>query len=250
VAAEYTFLNEPLARHYGIADTAGNLVKSPKQRTGGAPIRGREFQKVNLSGLGRAGLLTHASVLAVTSNPTRTSPVKRGKWVLEQILGTPPPPPPPGVPELDSNAELKGNLRQRMEAHRAKASCANCHKTMDAIGFAFENYDVVGRYREKDGEDLIDASGRLPDGSHFSGAGELRSLLTTKRAEVVQNLAEKLMIYGLGRGLEYYDESALRRITQSTLDSDGRFSPLVHAIVRSDPFLYKRGSSPVKAENR
>ncbi len=246
VGAEYTFLNEPLARHYGIADTVGNLLQKPKTRQGGTPIRGREFQKVNLTEMGRAGILTHSSVLAVTSNPTRTSPVKRGKWVLEQMLGTPPPPPPPGVPELEDNKEAKGNLRQRMEEHRSKAACANCHKAMDAIGFAFENFDVIGRFRNKDGEDPIDSSGKLPDGSAFSGVGELREILMGKRAAVVRNLAEKLMIYGLGRGLEYYDEPALREITRKTLDSGDRFFPLVHAIVRSDAFLYKRGTPSAK----
>lgn len=240
VAAQYTFLNEPLARHYGIADTEGNLVKKPKTRPGGAPIKGTAFQRVNLEGLGRGGVLTHASVLAVTSNPTRTSPVKRGKWVLEQILGAPPPPPPPGVPELDSNAELQGNLRQRMEAHREKAACANCHKTMDAIGFALENFDVVGRFRDKDGEESIDASGKFPDGSTFSGVGELCAILASKREAVVHNLAEKLMIFGLGRGLEYYDEPTLREITRTTHEDGDRFFALIHAIVRSDAFLYKR----------
>lgn len=243
VAAEYTFLNEPLARHYGIADTAGNSVNQPKNRPGGVPIKGHEFVKVNLESLGRAGILTHASVLAVTSNPTRTSPVKRGKWVLEQILGAPPPPPPPGVPELDSDKEAKGNLRQRMEAHRQKAACANCHKSMDAIGFAFENFDVVGRYRARDGQEPIDPSGTLPDGSSFSGVGELREILAQKREAVLRNLAEKLMTYGLGRALEYYDEPALREITRATLAAEGRFFPLVHAIVKSDAFLYKRGRS-------
>jgi hypothetical protein len=243
VAAEYTFLNEPLARHYGIADTVGNPPNKPKKRPGGVPIKGNGFVKVNLAYLGRAGILTHASVLAVTSNPTRTSPVKRGKWVLEQILGTPPPPPPPGVPELDSDKEAKGNLRQRMEAHRQKAACANCHKSMDAIGFAFENFDVIGRYRSKDGEEPIDPSGTLPDGSSFSGVGELREILADKRGAVIRNLAEKLMTYGLGRGLEYYDEPALREITRATLAAEGRFFPMVHAIVKSDAFLYKRGRS-------
>jgi hypothetical protein len=250
VGAEYTFLNEPLARHYGIADTVGNLLQKPKKRQGGTPIKGNEFQKVNLTDMGRAGILTHSSVLAVTSNPTRTSPVKRGKWVLEQMLGTPPPPPPPGVPELEDNKEAKGNLRQRMEQHRSKEACANCHKTMDAIGFAFENFDVIGRFRDKDGGDPIDSSGKLPDGSAFSGVGELREILMGKRSAVVRNLAEKLTIYGLGRALEYYDEPALREITRQTMESGDSFFSLIHAIVRSDAFLYKRGTPPAKTADK
>lgn len=250
VSAQYTFLNEPLARHYGIADTEGNRLNTPRTRPAGAPIRGNDFKRVNLTDMGRAGILTHASVLAVTSNPTRTSPVKRGKWVLEQILGTPPPPPPPGVPELDSDKEARGNLRQRMEAHREKTACANCHKTMDAIGFAFENFDVVGRFRDKDGDEPIDPSGKLPDGAAFSGVGELREILSVKRASVLRNLAEKLMIYGLGRGLEYYDEPALRQITRLAMEAEDRFFPLIHAIVRSDAFLYKRGAPSSRTEAR
>jgi hypothetical protein len=137
-----------------------------------------------------------------------------------------------------------------MEAHREKAACANCHKTMDAIGFAFENFDVAGRFRDKDGEEPIDPSGKLPDGAAFSGVGELREILSAKRAAVVRNLAEKLMIYGLGRGLEYYDEPALRQITRHALEAEDKFFPLIHAIVRSDAFLYKRGYPSSQKEER
>ena len=153
--ADFTFVNEPLANHYGIA---------------GVP--GPEFRRVSLQGTPRAGILTQASVLAVTSNPTRTSPVKRGKFVLENLLGAPPPPPPPNVPLLDdAGRKLTGTLRQRLEQHRADATCAACHQLMDPIGFALEHFDAVGRYRQDDGGEPIDTSGVLPIGRRFCGSG-------------------------------------------------------------------------------
>src|SRR5207237_1242274 len=166
IDADFTYLNETLARHYGITDTNGSRWGKKSPKPGGQPIRGRQFQRVTLTDGERGGLLTRASVLSVTSNPTRTSPVKRGRWVLEQLLGTPPPPPPPNVPELPEGdkAQLTGSLRQRMEQHRANPSCANCHARMDALGFAFENYNAVGAFRAKDGGFAIDPSGTLPDG--------------------------------------------------------------------------------------
>ena len=147
IDADYTFLNEPLAKHYGIADTFGNSVGQKAKKPGGRPIKGEQFQRVTLQDRNRGGLLTQASVLTVTSNPTRTSPVKRGKWVLEQILGAPPPSPPPNVPELSENKKdvAAASLRQRMEVHRRNPACANCHAKMDPIGFALENFNAVGR---------------------------------------------------------------------------------------------------------
>ncbi len=164
IDADFTFLNPALARHYGIVDTKGNTPSTKKKVPGGKQFKEFEFQRVSLQPGTRGGLLTQASILTVTSNPTRTSPVKRGRWVLEQLLGTPPPPPPPDVPELaaDAKASATGSLRQRMEMHRANVACANCHAKMDPIGFAFENFNAVGAFRSKDGEFEIDPSGVLP----------------------------------------------------------------------------------------
>ena len=240
--ADFTFLNERLARHYGIADTAGNPAGAKPAVKGGKPIRGEGFQRVSLYDGRRGGLLTQGSVLAVTSNPTRTSPVKRGKWVLEQLLGTPPPPPPPNVPELeDDKAMLTGTLRQRMEQHRANPSCAGCHAKMDPLGFAFENYDAVGAYRTKDGGAPIDPSGELPGGRRFQGPAELKKILLDQKELFVRCLAEKMLIYAVGRGLEHYDKRAVDRIVAATAAGDHRFGVLVAEIVRSDPFRLRRG---------
>jgi hypothetical protein len=242
--ADYTFLNEPLARHYGIADTLGNRLHQKAERPGGQPIRGKEFQRVSLPSRSRGGLLTQASVLTVTSNPTRTSPVKRGRWVLEQILGAPPPPPPPQVPELpnDPQAVASASLRQRMEEHRRNPNCANCHAKMDPIGFALENYDAVGALRTKDGAFDIDPSGQLPDGRTFRGVEDLKSILKEQRLAFARCLTEKLLIYALGRGLEHYDRPTTDRIVAALERDQYRFSTLVVEIVKSDPFRMRRGS--------
>jgi len=245
IDADFTFMNERLARHYGIADTNGNLMGQNPTQPRGDRFRRDEFTRVKLpKESGRGGILTQASVLAVTSNPTRTSPVKRGKWILEQILGAPPPPPPPDVPELeeDGKALSAGALRQRLEEHRANPACANCHARMDPIGFAFENFDAVGAFRTKDGNFEIDASGVMPDGSSFKGAAELRTMLVEKRSDQFSRcIAEKLMIYGLGRGLEYYDDPAVSAITKAVAADGHKFSRLVIEIVKSDPFRMRRG---------
>lgn len=243
--SDYTFLNEPLARHYGIADTQGNRVGQKPERPGGQPIRGEEFRRVTLQGRTRGGLLTQASVLTVTSNPTRTSPVKRGRWVLEQILGEPPPPPPPQVPELpnDAQAVASASLRQRMEAHRQNPSCANCHAKMDPIGFALENYDAIGAFRTQDGKFDIDASGRFPDGRTFRGAEDLKSILQAQQPAFCRCLAEKMLTYALGRGLEHYDRPTIDRIASALEGDHQRFSRLVVEIVKSDPFRLRRGST-------
>lgn len=242
VDANYTFLNERLARFYGIRDDQGNedRVTSDKK---GEPIRGREFRLVQLPvGSSRGGLLTHASILTVTSNPTRTSPVKRGRWVLEQVLGAPPPPPPPDAPELpaDAQAIASGSLRQRLEMHRANPSCANCHDKMDPIGFAMENFDAVGRYRTKDGAFDIDTSGVLPDGSKFNNLAELKQILKTRSRDVARCMAEKMLIFAIGRGLEFYDRPTVNKIVESTEANGYRFSSLVKAIVASEPFRMRR----------
>ncbi len=245
--ADFTFLNERLARHYGIADTMGNWMGQKTPRPGGKPIRGDAFVRVSLQGGVRGGLLTQASVLTVTSNPTRTSPVKRGRWVLEQMLGTPPPPPPPDVPALDgAGAMTQGTLRQRMEQHRANPSCAGCHARMDPLGFAFENFNAIGAFRDKDGDSAIDASGTLPDGKTFNGPGELKTLLKGKKELFCRCLTEKMLTYALGRGLEYYDRRAVDTIDASLARNDYRFSILVTEIVRSDPFRLRRGKDGAK----
>lgn len=243
--ADYTFLNETLARHYGIADTNGNAVRQKPESPKGSPIRGTEFVRVSIPNDRRGGLITHASVLSVTSNPTRTSPVKRGKWVLEQLLGTPPPPPPPNVPELeDEGRQLTGTLREQMEQHRKNPSCAACHASMDPLGFAFENYDAIGAWRSKDGEHEIDATGKLPDGQTFSGPEGLKQILLQRKEEFAACLAEKMLIYALGRGLEYYDRPTLKRIVQRVSENENRISSLVVEIVKSEPFLNRRGTTP------
>ena len=159
----------------------------------------------------RGGLLGHASILTVTSNPTRTSPVKRGKWILENLFAAPPPEPPANVPELadGKSGQLTGTLRQRMEQHRADPACATCHKLMDPIGFCLENYDAIGAWRTRDGDAAVDASGELPDGRGFQGPGELRSLLAQRKDDFRRCFIEKMLTYGLGRGLEYYDACAV-----------------------------------------
>jgi hypothetical protein len=243
-AADFTFVNEPLARHYGLADTNGNRVGQTPDRDKGQPIRGPQFVRVNVGSTGRGGLLTQASLLTVTSNPTRTSPVKRGRWVLEQLLGTPPPPPPPNVPELEQGEKLTGSLRQRMEQHRANPSCANCHARMDPLGFAFENFDAIGRFREKDGEFSIDPAGELPTGEKFSGPGELKEILKTRQALFARCITEKLLTYALGRGLEYYDRPTVDRITTALGQNGYRFSTLIVETVKSEPFRLRRGLEP------
>lgn len=244
VGADYTYLNERLARHYGIADTAGNLREQKDKKPGGKPFpRDDEFVRVPLQDGRRGGLLGHASILTVTSNPTRTSPVKRGRWVLEQILGEPPPPPPPDVPELEEQdpKQQTGSLKRRMEQHRADPRCSNCHARMDAIGFALENYDAVGGWRAKDGGFDVDPSGAFPDGTAFKGPEDLRKVLLSRKDLFVRCLAEKMLTYALGRGVEPYDDPALRKIVDATAKDGHKISRLVVEIVKSDPFRLRRG---------
>jgi PAS domain-containing protein/cytochrome c553 len=222
--ADYTYVNESLAKLYGISG-----------------VKGRDFERVSLRGTPRRGVLTHASVLALTSNPTRTSPVKRGKWVLETLLNAPPPPPPPEVPELKEGKELTGTLRQRMEQHRADALCASCHARMDPIGFGLENFDAIGAWRDKDGKEPVDASGELSTGEQFRDAlGLTKILAEQKKEQFVRAFADKMLIYALGRGTEYTDKCALDEITQSAAADDYRFSSVVMAIVKSTPFQKSR----------
>jgi len=244
VDADYTFLDEPLARLYGIVDTNGNLAGQAVSKPGGEPIRGGEFRRVTLQDRKRGGLLTQASVLTVTSNPNRTSPVKRGRWVLEQILGEPPPPPPPNVPELaeDQESAAGASLRKRLEIHRRNPTCANCHDKMDPIGFALENYNAIGGFRTKDGEFDIDASGEFADGAKFQGVEDLKTIVSNKRELLARCLTEKLMTYALGRGVEYYDRPVVEGIVKTIAGEDDRFSRVVMEIVKSEPFRFRRGT--------
>ena len=226
--ADYTYLNQRLAEHYGIPN-----------------IYGPQFRRVTLDDPNRRGLLGQASIMTVTSYPNRTSVVQRGKWVLENLLGTPPPPPPADVPELkaEGNDGKRLTLRQAMEQHRANAVCASCHARMDPIGFALENYDAIGRWRSEDAGSAIDVSGKLPDGAQFVGPGQLSKLLATGyREDFVSTTTEKLLTYALGRGLEYYDQPALRSITREAAHQNYTLTSLVVAIVNSVPFQMRRSS--------
>jgi hypothetical protein len=222
--ADYTFLNDRMARHYDIKGVTGS-----------------EFRKVTFPDSRRGGIVTMASTLTVTSNPTRTSPVKRGKWILENVLGTPPPPPAPDVPELPPTGQLKGTLRQQMEQHRANPTCAVCHAKLDPLGFGLENFDGIGGWRTADNKKPIDPSGVLPDGAKFSGPAELRKVLVGKSDLFRRCLAEKMLTFALGRGLEYYDKCALDEIVGSTKTNGDRFSALVLAVVKSDAFHKRKG---------
>lgn len=221
--ANYTFANERLAQHYGIPG-----------------VRGNDFRKVEFKDNRRGGVITQGSVLAVTSNPTRTSPVNRGKWILENILGTPPPPPAPDVPELPDAKQLTGTLRQQMEQHRENPNCATCHAKLDPLGFGLENFDAIGTWRTEDNKQKIDSSGVLPDGASFDGPAELRKVLLGKSDQFRKCLAEKLLTFALGRGLEYYDKCALDEIVEKVKSSGDKFSALVLAVVETDAFQKRR----------
>ena len=227
--SDYTFVNERLARHYHIPN-----------------IYGSHFRRVRLSDEERKGLLGQGSILTVTSYANRTSPVIRGKWVLENILGAPPPAPPPNVPELKDRGEDGKilSMRQQMEQHRANPVCASCHKLMDPLGFALENFDGIGRWRTTDANIPIDPSGVLPDGTKVEGPAGLRKVLLTKHEEFVTTVTEKLLTYALGRGVEYYDFPAIRKIMREAAPSDYRWSSLVTGIVKSTPFQMRRSRQP------
>ncbi|MEE8130310.1 MAG: DUF1592 domain-containing protein, partial [Vicinamibacterales bacterium] len=228
LTADYTFVNERLARHYGMPNVYGSRLR-----------------RVSVTDDARRGLLGHGSILTVTSLATRTSPVVRGKWVLENILGTPPPPPPPDVPDLPerSGSGTVRSMRERMEQHRANPVCANCHARMDPLGFALENFDAVGKWRETEADTVIDASGRLPDGTTFDGLPGLRSVLLERQDEFVTTVTEKLLTYALGRGVEYYDRPAIRAIVREAAPDDYSWSSLILGVVRSLPFQMRRSES-------
>jgi len=226
LTADYTFVNERLAVHYGIPN-----------------IYGTQFRRVQLEGDldVRRGLLGKGSVHLVTSNSDRTSPVLRGKWVLENILGTHPPDPPPNVPPLKPNPTAGvQTMRQRMEEHRANPACSSCHKMMDPIGFALENFDGTGKWRTREGGQNLDASGQLVDGSRIDGVVSLRQALLRYSPQFERTITEKLLTYALGRGVEYDDMPAVRSIVREAGKADYRFSALVLEIVKSIPFQVNR----------
>ena len=229
LTADYTFLNDRLARHYGIPG-----------------VYGSHYRQMSYPDDRRAGLLGHGSVLLVTSHPNRTSPVVRGKWVLENLLGSPPPPPPPDVPALTENDErgTPATVRERMEQHRANPTCAACHAKMDPLGFALENFDAIGRWRSVDQEAdaPIDSSGTMPNGTPFATPAQFGAALMTEpwRSAFVSTVTEKLLTYALGRGLEHYDASAVRQIIREAEGSNFRWSSIVAGIVKSVPFQMRR----------
>jgi len=228
--ADFSYVNERLAKHYGI-----DLPRNSGRADG--------FYKVSLNPQQRAGVLTHASILTLTSNPDRTSPVKRGKWIMENILGKEPPTPPPGVPELEETKKAAPNLsmRQQLERHRADPGCAVCHTTMDTIGFGFENFDATGRWRDRDNDQPVDASGKLPTGDAFNGPTELVKILKRSERDFARTLTDRMLTYGLGRGLHYYDRCAIDEILKRLEQNNYRFPELIRGIVHSKPFLKRRG---------
>jgi hypothetical protein len=225
LTADYTFVNERLARHYGIPN-----------------VYGSQFRRVTLPDENRRGLLGQGSMLAVTSYPNRTSPVLRGKWILENILGTPPPPPPPNVPTLKENGEggKVQSVRERLEEHRKNPACATCHRVMDPLGFSLDNFDATGEWRTREAVGVaVDAAGQLADGTPVDGPVALRKALLRHPEQFVRTMTEKLLTYGLGRGLEYYDMPVVRAIARDAARQNYRFSSLILGIVKSPPFLMK-----------
>ena len=223
--SDHTFLNERLAKHYGIPH-----------------VYGTRFRRVELApGSRRGGVLRHGSVLTVTSYATRTSPVLRGKWVLENLIGTPPPPPLPDVPALDDNAVPAGlPVRERLQKHRANPACASCHDRIDPVGFALDNFDAVGRWREREADRPVDASGGLPDGSTFEGVSGLEAALLRRPEIFVTTLTEKLLTFALGRGIGHHDGAAVRAVVREARKEKNRFSAIVCGIVKSVPFRMRR----------
>jgi hypothetical protein len=225
LTAPYTFVNERLARHYGIDGVAGP-----------------EFRRTEVP-TPRGGILTHASVLTVSSYATRTSPVLRGKWILENLLDAPPPDPPPGVANLnEAKAGESASVRQQLEVHRSDPTCAACHRRMDPLGFGLENYDAIGAWRTSDAGMPIDATGQLPDGRAFDGPVALRDILEREHDAFARALTVKLLTYALGRGLTPSDRQTVRTIARALPAHDYRFSGLVLEIVRSAPFQRRRGT--------
>lgn len=231
VDADYTYLNEPLAKHYGIKGVSGD-----------------QMRRVQLKDSNRGGVMTMAGVLTITSHPTRTSAVKRGKWILDEVLGAPPPPPPPNVPELNEASKNRPDaktlsLRQRLELHRADPQCFGCHKRMDVLGLGLENFDPIGRWRENEGGKKIDVAGVLPTGERFSTPGQLKKILAGCRDDFARAMAEKMFVYALGRATERCDRREIKRVADGLRQNDYRFSTLIEEVVTSYPFRYRRPPS-------
>jgi hypothetical protein len=234
IRADYAYLNEPLAEHYGIKG-----------------VTGPEFRRVKLDDPNRGGVLGMAAVLTLTSYPQRTSPVLRGKWVLEEILGTPPPPPPPDIKVLPADDRPRQGLtfRKRLEQHRKDAKCASCHARMDPLGFGLENFDAIGRWRDKIGDEPVDSSGELVGGKIFKGPAELKTILIEQKKDLfVRNLAGKMLSYALSRGVEYYDAPAIKEIVTALGANGYRGRVLIAEVVKSYPFQYRRNEPPSRAE--
>jgi len=222
LVADWSFLDQRLAAHYGVE------------------LAGEGVQRVSLAGTGRSGLLGHASILTVTSQPDRTSPVKRGLWVLEQLLCAAPPPPPPGVEGLDEGDGSGGTIREQLEEHRSNPACIGCHESMDNIGFALEHFDPVGAWRDSYGEYEIDATGTLPGGATFDGAVEMAGIIADD-VRFTRCLTEKVMTYALGRGLEEYDHDTVARVHDELLAGGSSLAELIALVATSDPFRFRRG---------
>jgi hypothetical protein len=230
-------VNDRLARHYGIPNIIGN-----------------RFQRVGLADENRRGLLGHGSILTMTSVADRTSPVLRGKWVLEVLLGSPPPPPPPDVPDLEKTKAVQGarllSVRERMEEHRSNPACKSCHRVIDPLGLALENFDVTGAWRIRDNGVPVDATGELYDGTSMNGPRQLREALLNRSDVLLRTFTENLMAYALGRRIEYYDMPAVRAIVREAAAADNRFSSFVLGVARSPAFQMSRAERDETANGK
>jgi hypothetical protein len=238
VNANFTYVNERIAKVYRIPNVTGD-----------------SFQRVTLADDSRRGILGHGSILMLTSIADRTSPVQRGKWIMEVLLGSPPPPPPPNVPDLDETKSVKEgkplSVRGRMEEHRKNAACASCHRVIDPLGLALENFDVVGAWRINDGAVPVDASGTLYDGTSLNGPPSLRQALLSHSESLIRNFTENLMAYGLGRRVEYFDQPSVRAIVRKAAQNDYRFSSFILGVVNSAAFqMSKAEPATTTAEDR
>ncbi|RPH43807.1 MAG: DUF1588 domain-containing protein, partial [Planctomycetota bacterium] len=233
IDADYTYLNEPLAKHYGIKDVKGDAMR-----------------RVDLKDPNRGGVLTMAGILTLTSHPTRTSAVKRGKWILDEILGAPPPPPPPNVPELNEASKDRPDaktlsLRQRLELHRADPQCFGCHRRMDTLGLGMENFDPIGRWRANENGKRLDVAGVLPTGEKFSTPGRLKKILAGCKDDFARAIVGKMLVFALGRSIERGDRREIKRVVESLRRNEYRFSTLIEEVVVSYPFRHRR---PIRKE--
>ena len=235
LTADYTFVNERLARHYGMPG-----------------VLGTDFQMVQYPDDTRRGILGHGSILTLTSHANRTSPVLRGKWVMEVLLGSPPPPPPPNIPDLEETDGAEDGrtltVRERLAQHRSNPACSSCHNVIDPIGLSFENFDVTGAWRARDGGNLIDAAGELYDGTQMNGVGDLREAILARGEVFYRTFTENMMAYALGRRVEYYDMPSIRSITLQASRQDHRLSAYVLGIVNTPAFRSSRAAESIVTE--